>query len=46
MFEDGYYMQTTTLRIPKLYGMIFRLKCDEGCWTREPPYRFLIDIGL
>ena len=26
--------------------MIFRLKCNEGCWTREPPYLFLIDIGV
>jgi hypothetical protein len=45
MFEPG-YMHSTDLRVPKLYGMIFRLKCTEGCWTREPPYRFLIDIGL
>jgi hypothetical protein len=45
MFEPG-YMQTATLRIPKLYGMIFRLKCVEGCWTREPPYKFLIDVGV
>jgi hypothetical protein len=26
--------------------MVFRLKCSEGCWTREPPYRFLIDVGV
>lgn len=45
MFEPG-YMETTILRVPKMYGMIFRLKCMEGCWTREPPYLFLIDIGL
>ena len=45
MFEPG-YMDTTNLRVPKFYGMIFRLKCTEGCWTREPPYLFLIDIGL
>jgi len=45
MFEPG-YSQEVTLRIPKLYGMIFRLKCSEGCWTKEPPYLFLIDIGL
>jgi len=45
MFESG-YLQEMTLRIPKLYGMTFRLKCNEGCWTKEPPYRFLIDIGL
>lgn len=45
MFDPG-YSRETTLRIPKLYGMIFRLKCTEGCWTREPPYRFLIDVGV
>lgn len=45
MFKPG-YMESTTLRVPKLYGMIFRLKCSEGCWTREPPFLFLIDIGL
>lgn len=45
MFEPG-YAQEATLRIPKLYGMVFRLKCTEGCWTREPPYRFLIDVGV
>lgn len=45
MFESG-YLQQTTLRIPKLYGMTFRLKCNEGCWTKEPPYLFLIDIGI
>jgi len=45
MFKPG-YAQETTLRIPKLYGMVFRLKCTEGCWTREPPYRFLIDVGV
>jgi hypothetical protein len=45
MFEPG-YMQTALLRVPKKYGMTFRLKCAEGCWTREPPYRFLIDVGV
>lgn len=45
MFEPG-YMVWNDLRVPELYSMIFRLKCVEGCWTREPPYRFLIDIGL
>jgi hypothetical protein len=45
MFEPG-YAQETTLRVPKRYGMTFRLKCAEGCWTREPPYRFLIDVGV
>jgi hypothetical protein len=45
MFEAG-YMQSASLRVPKMYGMTFRLKCNEGCWTKEPPYLFLIDIGL
>lgn len=45
MFEPG-YMMWNDLRVPKMYSMIFRLKCSEGCWTREPPYLFLIDIGL
>lgn len=45
MFEPG-YAQEATLRIPKVYGMTFRLKCSEGCWTREPPYKFLIDVGV
>ncbi|TFW34626.1 hypothetical protein [Massilia horti] len=45
MFEPG-YMQTAILRVPKKYGMTFRLKCAEGCWTRESPYKFLIDVGV
>lgn len=45
MFKPG-YAQETNLRIPKLYSMVFRIKCMEGCWTREPPYRFLIDVGV
>jgi hypothetical protein len=45
MFEPG-YAQEATLRIPKKYGMTFRLKCAEGCWAREPPYKFLIDVGV
>jgi len=45
MFEPG-YSQTAILNVPKQYGMTFRLKCAEGCWTREPPYRFLIDVGV
>jgi hypothetical protein len=45
MFEPG-YAQETTLRVPKKYGMTFRIKCAEGCWTREPPYKFLIDVGV
>lgn len=45
MFEPG-YAQEASLRIPRKYGMTFRLKCAEGCWTREPPYKFLIDVGV
>ena len=45
MFRPG-YMETASLRVPQMYGMTFRLKCTEGCWTREPPYLFLIDIGV
>jgi hypothetical protein len=45
MFEPG-YAQSAELRVPKKYAMTFRLKCAEGCWTREPPYRFLIDVGV
>jgi hypothetical protein len=45
MFEPG-YMQTAILHVPKKYGMTFRLKCAEGCWTGEPPYKFLIDVGV
>lgn len=45
MFVPG-YMQSASLRVPKMYGMTFRLKCNEGCWTREPPYLFLIDVGV
>lgn len=40
------YHQQQTLRVPKKYAMTFRFMCAEGCWTREPPYRFLIDIGV
>lgn len=46
MFEPG-YSQTAQLRIPKKYGMTFRLKCTDGCWPDEqPPYLFLIDVGV
>lgn len=45
MFEAG-YSQMTQLRIPGKYSMIFRLQCEEGCWTRQPPYRFLVDVGV
>jgi hypothetical protein len=45
MFEHPYHQQQT-LRVPKKYGMTLRFMCAEGCWTREPPYRFLIDVGV
>ena len=45
MFEPPFYQQQT-LRVPKKYAMTFRFLCAEGCWTREPPYLFLIDIGV
>lgn len=46
MFEPG-YSQTTELRVPKKYGMTFRLKCTDGCWPDEkPPYLFLVDVGV
>jgi hypothetical protein len=45
MFERGYY-QSAELRVPGKYSTIFRLKCMQGCWTREPPYRFLVDVGI
>jgi len=45
MFVPG-YSREATLRVPNKYAMTFRLKCDEGCWTREPPYLFLIDVGV
>lgn len=45
MFEPG-HMQAITLRVPKKYGMTFRLKCVSGCWSGKPPYHFLIDIGI
>jgi hypothetical protein len=46
MFEPG-YSQSAELRVPKKYGMVFRLKCTDGCWPGEkPPYLFLIDVGL
>jgi hypothetical protein len=46
MFEPG-YSQSAELRIPKKYGMTFRLKCTDGCWPGEaPPYRFLVDVGI
>lgn len=46
MFEPG-YSQTAELRVPKKYGMTFRLKCTDGCWPDEkPPYLFLIDVSV
>ena len=46
MFEPG-YSQSAELRVPKKYGMVFRLKCTDGCWPGEkPPELFLIDVGL
>jgi hypothetical protein len=45
MFVPG-FMETQSLRVPNKYGMTFRLWCAEGCWTREPPYLFLIDVGV
>lgn len=45
MFEPG-YSQSAELRVPKKYSITFRFKCAEGCWTREPPYRFLVDVGV
>jgi hypothetical protein len=45
MFEPQ-YMRSISLRVPKKYGMTFRLWCAEGCATRQPPYLFLIDVGV
>jgi hypothetical protein len=46
MFEPG-YSQTAELRVPKKYGMTFRLKCTDGCWPGgKPPYLFLVDVGV
>ena len=45
MFVPG-YSREATLRVRNKYAMTFRIKCTEGCWTREPPYRFIIDIGI
>jgi hypothetical protein len=46
MFEPG-YSQSAELRVPKKYGMTFRLKCTDGCWPGEqPPNLFLVDVGV
>jgi hypothetical protein len=45
MFQPG-FSQQATLRIPDKYGMTFRLWCAWGCTTKNPPYLFMIDIGL
>ncbi|BDT60116.1 hypothetical protein MasN3_36100 [Massilia varians] len=42
MFKPPFFRQET-LRVPRKYAMTLRLKCAEGCWTRESPYLFLID---
>jgi len=40
------YVRSISLRVPKKYGMTFRLWCAKGCATRKPPYLFLIDVGV
>jgi hypothetical protein len=45
MFEGG-GMESAELRVPNKYAMTFRLWCAAKCATREPPYLFLIDIGI
>lgn len=45
LFDSG-FSQEATLRVPNKYGMTFRLRCAEGCSTHEPPYLFLIDLGI
>ena len=46
MFEPGYSV-SAELRVPKKYGMTFRIKCTDGCWPDEkPPYLFLVDVGV
>jgi hypothetical protein len=45
MFKGG-GMESTELRVPNKYAMTFRLWCAAKCATREPPYLFLIDIGI
>lgn len=45
MFEPP-YGQTEELCVPKKYAMTFRLQCAEGCWTHQPPYKFLVDVGV
>lgn len=40
------FLEQYTLRVPKKYAMTLRILCAEGCWAREPPYLFLIDVGL
>ena len=45
MFEPP-YSQSEELRVPKKYAMTFRLQCAEGCWTHQPPYKFLVDVGV
>ncbi|BDT57946.1 hypothetical protein MasN3_14400 [Massilia varians] len=45
MFAPG-WSRTEILRVPNKYSMTFRFKCAAGFNRREPPYLFLIDIGL
>lgn len=45
MFQPG-WAESQTLRVAGKYSMIFRLWCSDGCSTREPPYLFLIDVGV
>ncbi|UGQ47423.1 hypothetical protein [Massilia endophytica] len=45
MFRPG-FSQEATLLVPGKYGMTFRLWCADGCMNRQPPYLFLIDIGV
>lgn len=43
---DPEFSKEATLRVPGKYGMTFRLWCADGCMTRQPPYRFMIDVGV
>lgn len=45
MFTMG-FAQEASLRVPGQFGMTFRLRCAAGCDEQQPPYLFLIDIGL
>lgn len=45
MFGPGYAGEAR-LRVPYKYNMTFRIKCTHGCGPRQPPYLFLIDVGV